>query len=151
MLDGGSLISFSNGAYSWTPAESRDSIQYLVVAGGGGGSSGVNNVYWQAGAGAGAVLSGSSAITAGNTYSITVGAGGVAQTAGSTAAGAINAPNLNPLHNGGRGGSSTFDSVTANGGFGSVANRAIGSASGNGNAGGVGCLLYTSPSPRDRG
>jgi hypothetical protein len=62
---GGGWVAFSN-----SPSYSVD---YLVVAGGGGGGA-------YGGGGAGGYISGSESVTAGNTRSITVGAGGAANT-----------------------------------------------------------------------
>ena len=59
-----------SGAYlSLLPTANPGSVEYLVVAGGGGG--GVNSA---SGGGAGGLLTGSSNVSAGTTYAVTVGA-----------------------------------------------------------------------------
>ena len=56
-------------------------IEYLVVGGGGGGSGGVSGVYFGGGGGSGVARSASSiTLSDGETYTVTVGAGGVAPT-----------------------------------------------------------------------
>lgn len=87
------------------------SVDYLVVAGGGGsaGSYGATGSYGLGGGGGGAggYLSGSAlSVTAGTTYNITVGAGGVAGSTSQTE------------YRGGTGGNSVFSSITASGGGG---------------------------------
>ncbi|MBU3577884.1 autotransporter-associated beta strand repeat-containing protein, partial [Polynucleobacter sp. UK-Kesae-W10] len=141
----GSSIAYnsSTGVYTFVAGSSASS-QYLVVGGGGGGSRGVNSVYYGAGAGGGAVLSGATSLVLGSSYSVTVGVGGAGQSLGTAAtisAAAGSAPattSASSGYNGGKGGASSFASITANGGLGSIANSAIGSASGNGYAGGTG-------------
>ncbi|MBT8536165.1 hypothetical protein G6725_09155, partial [Polynucleobacter paneuropaeus] len=141
----GSSISYnsSTGVYTFVAGLSA-STQYLVVGGGGGASRGVAGIYWGAGAGGGAVVTGNTALVAGNSYSVSVGAGGAGQTLGtaltiSAAAGSAPATSTaSSGYNGGNGGTSTFAAILAAGGLGSIANGAVGSASGNGNAGGIG-------------
>jgi hypothetical protein len=60
---------------SWLPFSQNAGylIEYLVVAGGGGGSN-----YYGAGGGAGGLLASTVTLTAGNAYTVTVGAGGTA-------------------------------------------------------------------------
>jgi len=81
------------------------SVRYLVVGGGGGGGGiGTDDEDGAGGGGAGGVLRGSSfAVTAGATYSVTVGSGGTAGTGSA---------------NGSNGNSSTFSTLTAYGGGG---------------------------------
>lgn len=56
-------------------------VDYLVVGGGGGGSGGLSGVYWGGGGGAGvARLASGVGLTAGATYTVTIGAGGAAPT-----------------------------------------------------------------------
>ncbi|MBT8546982.1 filamentous hemagglutinin N-terminal domain-containing protein, partial [Polynucleobacter paneuropaeus] len=141
----GSSISYnsSTGVYTFVAGQSA-STQYLVVGGGGGASRGVGGIYWGAGAGGGAVVTGNTALVAGNSYSVSVGAGGAGQTLGTAltiTAAAGSAPATSTAssgYNGGNGGTSTFAAILAAGGLGSIANGAVGSASGNGNAGGRG-------------
>ncbi|MBT8632250.1 filamentous hemagglutinin N-terminal domain-containing protein, partial [Polynucleobacter paneuropaeus] len=141
----GSSISYnsSTGVYTFVAGLSA-STQYLVVGGGGGASRGVGGIYWGAGAGGGAVVTGNTALVAGNSYSVSVGAGGAGQTLGSAltiSAAAGSAPATSTAssgYNGGNGGTSSFAAILAAGGLGSIANGAVGSASGNGNAGGIG-------------
>ncbi len=115
----------TNGAYrvhtftssgTFTPGDVTV-VEYLVVGGGGAG--------WKktgAGGGGGAVESGSNLdVSASATFTVTVGAGGVATKAGTQA----------------RGQDSVFGSVTANGGAGAFEYRGAAGASGNGNAGGT--------------
>ena len=67
---------------SWTGSQWQQitsllySISYLTVAGGGGGGGGVNGTNNGGGGGAGGFLSGTSAVSSGSAYAITVGAGG---------------------------------------------------------------------------
>ena len=111
-------------------------VQYLVVAGGGGGG-GTNH---GSGGGAGGfrfVACKSFTVNAGTAIPITVGGGGAGNFPGTGAAGS----------------NSVFSTITSTGG-------GVGKNSGAGNPGGSGsggggeapstCLLYTSPSPRDR-
>jgi hypothetical protein len=53
-------------------------IEYLVVAGGGGGGIGVSNQYHGGGGGAGGLLSGTFTMQPSTSYTITIGAGGIA-------------------------------------------------------------------------
>jgi uncharacterized repeat protein (TIGR01451 family) len=102
------------------------SVRYLVVGGGGGGGGIPSGTADGAGGGgAGGVLSGSAlSVTAGTTYTVTVGAGGTAGT-GST--------------KGGTGGSSTFSTLTAlGGGGGAWVGNDTGTSGNNGASGGGG-------------
>ena len=99
----GNLIAFTSvGTTTWTAPPGVTSVGVLVVGGGGGGG-------WHAGAGGGAgglVFSGAHAVSAGGSYSVTVGAGGL---------GSVNRgnPNCDPPTSGG---SSSFDTLAAAGG-----------------------------------
>ena len=93
------------------------SASYLVVAGGGGGSAG--------GAGGGGLLSGTTTLSAGTSYSITVGAGG---------AGA--STSLSNTLNGTNGTNSTAFGVTSIGGGGGGGWSAAGSSGGSGGGAG---------------
>ncbi|MEI7750071.1 MAG: glycine-rich domain-containing protein [Candidatus Moraniibacteriota bacterium] len=97
-------------------------VEYLVVAGGGGGGGAIASYFNGSGGGAGGMLTGSTAISVGNAYTISVGSGG-------TAGPATSSPS------GGNGGNSSFGTVTATGGGGGAGGN--GSAN-NGNAGGSG-------------
>ena len=98
---------------------------YLLVAGGGGGA--VNSAH---GGGAGGLLSGTSALTAGTTYSVVVGTGGLG---GVATAGAS-------IASGNSGTNSTFAGLTAiGGGYGGAYNVAGGS----GGSGGGGATAGT--------
>ena len=61
----------STGTLSVSPSASLGSVEYLVVAG--GGSGGINQ---GGGGGAGGILEGSQSLTAGTSYTVTVGGGG---------------------------------------------------------------------------
>ena len=102
----------SVGTTSWTAPAGVTSVEYLVVAGGGGGGNGYDNA-GGGGGGAGMVLTGTLSVTPGNSYTITVGDGGV----GGANARANNA--------GSSGENSVFDSITSLGG-----GRGLGSRTG---------------------
>ena len=111
---------------SWT-APSTQTIQYALVAGGGGGGNygnGGNNV-GSGGGGAGGVLTGSLAVTAGTSYSFTIGGGG---------------PGYSDRQDGGNGGSSTFGGFTAvgGGGGGAYGSNGLSGGSGGGTSAGSG-------------
>ena len=89
---------------SWTCPTGVTEVEYLVVAGGGGGAGG----YGSGGGGAGGFRTGAGyAVTAGQSYTITVGAGGGAGPA------VPGTPNF-----GSNGSSSVFDTITSAGGGG---------------------------------
>ena len=104
-------------SYSYTAS-------YLIVAGGGGGGKD-----WSGGGGAGGLLTGTSTLTPGTSYTITVGAGGAGQTSINTSPGAS-------------GSSSSFSAVGTTalggggGGSGSVGAGATGANGGSGGGGG---------------
>ena len=99
----GNLVAFTTvGTTTWTAPPGVTSVGVLVIGGGGGGG-------WHAGAGGGAgglVYAASHAVSSGNSYSVTVGAGGL---------GSVNHgnPNCDPPTSGG---SSSFDTLSAAGG-----------------------------------
>ena len=67
---------FANST-TWTCPTGVTSVEYLVVAGGGGGGCSVGYTEGTGGGGAGGFRTGTGyAVTAGNTYTITVAAGG---------------------------------------------------------------------------
>jgi len=107
---------------------------YLIVAGGGGGGSA--GLYWEAaGGGAGGLLSGSTSVTPGTTYSFTVGAGGPTSTNGSNST----AFSLTSI-GGGKGSNGTNPNTGGSGGSGGGASNPSGTpgsgTSGQGYAGG---------------
>jgi MSHA biogenesis protein MshQ len=118
---------------TFTPPTGIASVQYLVVGGGGGGGGVTNtNVGGTGGGGAGGLQTATGfAVTPGNTYSITVGAGGNgASCSGGTCAAGTN------------GGDSIFDTIVATGGgrggYVGSNNGATGGSGGGGRLGGTG-------------
>jgi hypothetical protein len=122
----------SAGPFNWTAPPGVTTVTVQATAGGGGsGSDDTGNPFTSAGGGGGEYASEPAlAVTAGNVYSGTVGAGGTAGAAGAN----------NP---GGAGGNTTFTgnsvTVTAHGGGGG----ASGGGSGSGGAGGTGSTNTT--------
>jgi hypothetical protein len=108
----------ATGTTSWTCPAGVTSVEALVVAGGGGGG-----LCYGGGGGGGAVIYNASlAVIPGNSYTVTVGAGGLGTSAGGP--------------NGTNGGNSVFSSITATGGGGGGAACAnAGSAGGSGGGG----------------
>ena len=101
LTTGTSIQTFSTtGTTSWTAPGGVTSVSYLVVAGGGSGGAGNGG---GGGGGAGGLLTGTLSVTPGNSYTVTVGAGGT---------GTGSAPYRNS------GGNSVFGSITATGGGG---------------------------------
>lgn len=120
----GGAITYSGGytIHTFTSSgtlsvSSAGTVEYLIVAGGGGGGSD-NGSTGGGGGGAGGVLTGSTSVTSGN-KTVTVGQGGTATYTGQ----------------GGSGGNSVFDSLTATGGGGGGM-KAVGSSGGSGGGGG---------------
>jgi len=72
------VLSFTSSG-SWTCPDGVSQIDYVVVAGGGGGAIGKTGTYLGIGGGAGKVAIGTTNVTPGTTYTITVGGGGAAQ------------------------------------------------------------------------
>jgi MSHA biogenesis protein MshQ len=72
------VVTFSSGSGTFTPASGVTQIEYLVVAGGGGGGGLPEDgtLGGAGGGGAGGMLSGVSTVTPGNTIDVIVGAGG---------------------------------------------------------------------------
>jgi hypothetical protein len=125
------------GTFSWVPPANVTSVSYLVVGGAGGGGGGDSSSAGAAGGGGGGggFLTGTLAITPGQSYTVTVG--------GSGAGGAIAAKGSN-------GGDSVFGSLTAIGGgaggsgiYDGFPTRAQGNAGGSGGGTG-GCTGGTS-------
>lgn len=103
------------GSTTWTAPAGVTSVEYLVVGGGGGAGNGYDNA-GGGGGGAGMVLSGTTSVTPGNTYTVTVGDGGVG--------GANERANNAGL----TGNNSVFDSITALGGGNGLGSRTGGVA-----------------------
>ena len=112
------IIKF-NSSSSWVCPTGVTSVDYLVVAGGGSGGS-----HFGGGGGGGGYRSGSSQVTAGNTYTVTVGAGGTSVSGNGTTRGNV-------------GSNSVFDAITSRGGGGGGA-RDGNVAGGDGGSGGGG-------------
>ncbi len=116
------VVSFTSlGTTSWTAPSGVTSVDYLVVAGGGGGGG------CGGGGGGGGVRTGTLSVTPGNSYTVTVGAGGNGNTG-----------------NGSTGSNSVFASITSQGGggggscFGSANGASGGSGGGAGGTGSPG-------------
>jgi hypothetical protein len=105
----------SVGTTLWTAPDGVTSVEYLVVGGGGGAGNGYDNA-GGGGGGAGMVLSGTTLVTPGNSYTVTVGGGGP---------GGANARANNP---GTSGDNSVFGSITSLGGGNGLGSRTGGSA-----------------------
>ncbi|KKU54035.1 MAG: hypothetical protein UX77_C0034G0003, partial [Parcubacteria group bacterium GW2011_GWA1_47_11] len=107
------FIATSTGTTTWMVPVGVTSVDYLVVAGGGGGGSSLGG-----GGGSGGVRTGTLSVTAGTSYTVTVGGGGTAGTGANV--------------NGGNGGDSVFSTITSTGGGGG------GNLNNSGNSGGSG-------------
>ena len=94
----------SVGTTTWTAPSGITSVQYLVVAGGGGGGNAYDNSAG-GGGGAGMVLTGTTTVVPGQSYTVTVGDGG--------AGGSGSYPGS---YNGTSGNTSVFSTITAIGG-----------------------------------
>ncbi len=124
----------ATGSSTFTPPSGAGSVEYLVVAGGGGGGNSTDRT--GGGGGAGGVLNGSSYAVTVQGYTVTVGAGGTANTAGS-----ISVFDILTAIGGGRGGQSTNHAGTGGSGGGAYHNAADAGAAGTagqGTAGGIG-------------
>jgi hypothetical protein len=120
--DGSYTVLKFTGDATFTPSSSFN-VDYLVVGGGasGGGKGGSGSGKGGGGGGAGQLLTGTSSVTA-QSYSITVGSGGAAQTSQDT--------------NGNDGSSSVFNSITSlGGGGGASGSSTVGSNGGSGGGG----------------
>ena len=111
-----------DGTTTWTAPAGVTQIEYLVIAGGGAGGGGNNTLTGGGGGGGGGVLTASGFNVAGS-LSVIVGTGGI--TGGGSG-------------HGGRGGSSTFSTIIAGGGYGGLVAPCIYSCTGVGGAGGGG-------------
>ena len=124
----------STGTSTFTPPYGVSSVEYLVVAGGGGGGNSVDRT--GGGGGAGGVRSGTSYAVTVQGYTITVGSGGAANTAGNNSVFAT----LTSI-GGGRGGQVNSTSTTGGSGGGAYHNPSDAGSNGTagqGNAGGDG-------------
>ena len=136
------LTSSAATAGTWASGRSAMSeVQYLVIAGGGGGGAA-----HAGGGGAGGFLTATSfTVTAGLTYSVTVGAGGAAATGRSAngSNGGNSAFNVITAFGGGGGGSEyKAGSVGGSGGGGATAATGAAGTSGQGNSGGTSSVAY---------
>jgi hypothetical protein len=114
-VNAGVVKSFTTvGTTSWTAPSDVTQVEVLVVAGGGGGGGG----YGGGGGGGGVIYNNQYSVTPGQTYTVTVGAGGAAVGSGTNA--------------GNSGNNSVFGNLTAIGGGGG------GSGGGSGKTGGSG-------------
>ena len=122
------VLTFSTiGTCEWTVPAGVTSARVLVVGGGSSGGGGVAGVWWPQGGGGGAVVENQSfSVTPGAAISIAVGGGGAAITSQGAASTSVN-----------NGGTSSFSSLTANGGSAPNNTLSTGGTSGNGNAGGA--------------
>lgn len=98
------------GDIAWLSPSIATVVEYLIVGGGGGGGNGYDTG-GGGGGGAGVVLSGTTTVSAGTNYTVTVGAGGVGGTATQSNIG------------GTTGSSSAFYTITALGGSGGYGSR----------------------------
>lgn len=129
-IDGSyTVLSFvAVGNCTWKAPSGVSAIDYLVVGGGGGGDRGVCSKIWGHGGGGGEVVKSSNfAVTAGSSYSVTVGKGGNGTGACLGTVG---------TDKGGDGDPSIFNTTTARGGKAAINTTGEGGVSGNGNAGG---------------
>lgn len=111
------------------------SVNYLLVAGGGGGG----GYYGGGGGGAGGLLSGSSSLSTGTAYTITVGSGGAGNAATNGASGANSViASIATAIGGGGGGQGYAGSAGGSGGGGGNAGNGGAATSGQGSAGGNG-------------
>jgi hypothetical protein len=101
---------------AWSAFNPPKFVEYLVVAGGGGGGTALQNNFNAGGGGAGGLLTSMIPVTAGSSYTVTVGAGGATNTVGAN---------------------SVFGAITSNGG-GSGGFGSQGAFGGNGGSGGGG-------------
>ena len=105
------------GSTSWVAPSGVTELNYLVVGGGGGGGNGFDTGGGGGGAG-GMVLTGTLNVIPGQSYSVTVGRGG------------IGGENIRSNRSGGAGNNSVFQTITAFGGPGGGGSRSGGTGSG---------------------
>ncbi len=122
----------SVGTQYWTAPTYTDVATYLalfIITGGGGGGSNSSGTtpgaeYASgAGGGAGATIIGTLQVTGGETYSMTIGAGGGSQSNGASTI--LYAPNGNTLAEAAPGGGAAFQSATTSAGVGTLAGSAL--------------------------
>ena len=106
------ITQFTSGTTTWTAPSTATSVRYLVVGGGGGGGGAYDNS-GGGGGGGGLVLTGTMNVTPGQTYNVTVGAGGDGAIRPTYVSG--QGPSVNSS-DGSSGNSSSFDNITAGGG-----------------------------------
>jgi hypothetical protein len=121
---------------AWTGIYAPTFVEYLCVAGGGGGGKGNGG-----GGGAGGLLTGMVPVTAGTSYTVTVGTGGAGATSfvGTSGVNSVFGP-ITSIAGGGGGGGNTTPPVSGGSGGGAGTAGALPGAqgvSGQGNAGGV--------------
>ena len=124
----------ATGSSTFTPPSGASNVEYLVVAGGGGGGRSIDRT--GGGGGAGGVLNGSSFGVTVQAYTVTVGAGGAANTAGSNSVFAT----LTAIGGGrgGQNGSLATSGGSGGGGYHNVSDAGKAGTAGQGNAGGSG-------------
>jgi len=135
VVNGKCVVTFANvGTTTWTVPTGVGSVRTLVVGGGGGaGGGGCNWMYGRGGGGGAVVDTAATAVTAGASINIIVGAGGAAAI-GRT--GCSEGPAFSVVSTGGQGSSSQFGTASAViGGYSSPATTSAGGTSGNGNIG----------------
>ena len=136
------VIRATVGTTSWTAPTGVTSVEYLVVAGGGGGGNSPDRT--GGGGGAGGVLSSTTyPVTAGNSYTVIVGAGGNANTQGSDSTFATIT-----AKGGGRGGQLNSVSTTGGSGGGAYHNSADSGKAGTAGQGSAGGNGYDSGSQK---
>ena len=107
------ITQFTNvGSTTWVAPATATSVNYLVVGGGAGGG-GAYDFSAGGGGGAGLVLTGTKDVTPGQTYTVTVGAGGAGAVRPTYISG--QGPSVNSA-DGSPGDSSNFDTIVAGGG-----------------------------------
>jgi hypothetical protein len=130
---GGYRIHTFRGSGTFTPTKAMN-IEVLVVAGGGGSGGAGNTGYYSGGGGGGGVIYNPSyAVTAGQSITVTVGAGGSAGFQSGDGG-----------RRGGNGGNSVFGSLVAVGGGGGGGNTLYGESVGASGGSGGGGALYNS-------
>jgi hypothetical protein len=122
-----SIQTFSTtGTTAWVAPVGVTSVTYLVVAGGGGGGSAnisTGRTRSGGGGGAGGLLTGTLSVTAGTSYTVTVGTGGTGST--------------NEAVKGTNGGDSVFSSITSTGGGGGGSSQVEAGVAGGSGGGGA--------------
>ena len=133
VVNGQCVVTFANvGTTTWTVPTGVSSVRTLVVGGGGGaGGGGCNWMYYRGGGGGAVVDTAATAVTAGASVNIIVGAGGSAPANTHTCSGPAGVTTL-----GGTGGTSQFATLSSVlGGSSSPTLTSAGGTSGNNNVG----------------